>query len=403
MSSATTPANTPQSLPTVTVGRAGVRRLREGLCWVFRGDVQAPPPASTDGKPPTFVLAQDHRGAPLMVCLWAGQGALALRRWGPPNTPTGVEELHARLTAALALRQRVLPGVTALRLCHGEADRLPGLFVDRYAHALVVQTACSAMERLLPDVVDFLRQTVGASVVVRRDDGSARDMEALPRVSGMLHGDDPNVIYDERGVRFEANLLTGHKTGSYLDQRDNHARAGQLAHGACLDLFSCVGGFGLHMARNARLVTCVEQDPANVERLQKNAAHNQLQARVDVQQANAFDVARSLRAAKQRFDTVVLDPPALAKRAGPVENALRGYFELNRRALQLCTPGGFFFTFSCSGRVTMDLLEGVVREAAQATHRQVQLLERLHAGPDHPGLSGLPEAEYLKGMLLRVR
>jgi 23S rRNA (cytosine1962-C5)-methyltransferase len=399
MTSQTSPANAPDLLPTVTVGRAGVRRLREGLCWVYRGDIQRGP----EGGAARFVLAQDHRGAPLMVCLWASQGALALRRWGPPGTPTHLGEVKDRLHAALRLRARVLPGVTAVRLCHGEADRLPGLFVDRYANALVVQTACSAMEGLLGDVVEMLVEATGATVVVQRDDGSARDMEAMPRVAGVLRGSGSTLVYDERGVSFEADLLTGHKTGSYLDQRDNHARAGELAAGQCLDLFSCVGGFGLHMARRGELVVCVEQDPANAARLKHNASLNGLTAKVDVQEANAFDVARSLRAAKRRFETVVLDPPALAKRAGPVENALRGYFELNRRALQLCTPGGFFFTFSCSGRVTMELLEGVVREAAAATHRQVQLLERLHAGPDHPGLSGLPETEYLKGLLLRVR
>jgi 23S rRNA (cytosine1962-C5)-methyltransferase len=388
------------ALPRVAVTAAGARRLKDGLPWVFRKDLAGPP---TGDLAPGFVRVVDPGGKALAVAMWARQGPLALRRWGPATAASDRAELGRRLDAALALRRRTVPEADAARLVHGEADDLPGLFVDRYADALVVQSACAVMEALLPDVVAHLRERLAPRLVVRRDDGSARDLESLPRVAELLHGGpDPVVAFSEGPVRLAADLLHGHKTGTYLDQRDNHLLAGTLAAGRALDVFACEGGFGLHLAGRADHVTCVEQDPASVERLRANAERSGLAERITAVTGNAFDVLRDLHGRRERFDTVVLDPPALAKRSGPLPSALRGYFELNRRALQLCQPGALLFTFSCSGRVTPERLAEVVHEAATACGRRAQVLRTLGAGPDHPGLLGLPEAEYLKGLLLCV-
>ncbi|MBI5498120.1 MAG: class I SAM-dependent rRNA methyltransferase [Deltaproteobacteria bacterium] len=392
------PASTTAAPGVVTVHRRGVERLQRGAPWVFRGDVLQAPAADGD-----VVEMRDGRGKPVGVALWAERGPLALRRWGPPGSRADNETLCARLDAAMALRERALPGVTAVRLVHGEADALPGLFVDRYGDALCVQTACAAMERRLPAVVARLRAACAPALVVRRDDGSARDLEQLPRVKEILHGGPGTAArYRVGALTLEADLLHGPKTGAYLDQRDNHLLAGRVARGRCLDAFSALGGFGLQMAARAQAVICLEQEPQSVDAIRRNAAVNGLLDRVDARAANAFDALRALHDARERFDTVVVDPPALAKRAGPPEGALRGYFELNRRAIQLCRPGAFLLSFSCSGRVTVDLLEDVVLQAARATRRFPRLLARLAAGPDHPGRSGLPEAEYLKGVLLQV-
>lgn len=386
-------------LPEVAVGRRGAERLRDGQVWVFRGDVEQAPM----GLAPGFVTVRDGRGRALATALYSPAGPLALRLWGPVGAPTGPQEVARRVEAALDLRRRLLPEADGLRLVHGEADQLPGLFVDRYGEGLVVQTAAAAAEALLPDLLACLQASLSPRLVVRRDDGSARDLESLPRIAQVLSGGPrTEVEYQEGSLRLEADLLRGHKTGAYLDQRDNHLLAGELARGRCLDLFSCEGGFGLQLARRAEHVRCVEQDQGSLERLRRNAARNALSAGVEAEAANAFDLLRALHEARARFDTVVVDPPALAKRSGPMESALSGYFELNRRALQVCKEGALLFTFSCSGRVTSELFLEVLRSAATACRKRVRVLRPLRAGPDHPGLLGLPEADYLKGLLLSI-
>lgn len=388
----------PPSNPVAVVSRAGADRLRHGLPWVFRKDLREPP-----AGPAPLVDVVDERRNPVARALWAPMGAVALRRWGAPGTPLDDDQLRSRLAQALALRSALAPGADACRLVHGEADDLPGLFVDAYGEGLVVQTACSAMEGLLPRVVALLQPLRPSRLVVRRDDGSARDMEALPRVAEVLAGGpQTRVRFHEGSVTLEADLLRGHKTGAYLDQRENHALAGTLARGRCLDLFSAEGGFALPLARGADHVIAVDQDPASAAQLEANAALNGVSGKINARAANAFDAVRELDEAGQRFDVVVVDPPALAKRAGAVDSALRGYFELNRRAFRLCAPGAWMLTFSCSGRVTADVLEDVVHKAAVQSRRRAQVVQRRFAGPDHPGLLGLPETEYLKGLLLRV-
>jgi 23S rRNA (cytosine1962-C5)-methyltransferase len=345
----------------------------------------------------------DARGAAIAVGLWTGIGALALRRWGPPYAATHEHEVAVRTLRALALRQTLLPEVEAVRLIHAEADDLPGIFVDRYGKALVVQCSARAAEPLVEQVLTALQDAVQPTLVVQRNDGSMRDLEELPRVAEILRGGPSTITrFHEGDVALETDLLHGRKTGSYLDQRDNHLHMARLAMGACLDVFSHAGGFGLQMARRADHVVCVEQDPACAQQIDRNAALNGLQNRLQVMADNAFDVLRMLDESGRRFQSVVVDPPALAKRAGTLESALRGYFELNRRAIRLASHGACVMTFSCSARVTANNLLEVVQQAAADSRRTVQVLSRLHAGPDHPGLMGLPETEYLKGFLLRV-
>lgn len=387
------------ALRSVVVGRKGAVRFRDGLPFVYRADVQAGPTPDDAGP----VQVSDERGRPLGVALWGRVGAVALRRLGPPGTPVDAAEWTRRMDAAVLWRDQLFPGVAGRRLFHAEADDLPGLLCDQHGSALTVQTTCAAAEMMLPMVVPHLVKTFSPSVVVRRDDGSARDMEELPRVKEVLHGSGPTTVrYLEGKALLEVDLMEGHKTGTFLDQRDNHVLAGEVARGRALDLFSCEGGFGLQMALRAEHVVCVEQDPRSIARMKVNVALNNLGNRVDVRESNAFDQARTLDESGARFDTVVVDPPALAKRQGPLENALRGYFELNRRALRMCTPGAFMFTFSCSGRVTLPHLLDLVEQASAQCGRRAQVLRILGAGADHPGLVNMLEATYLKGLMLRV-
>ncbi|HET9451909.1 MAG TPA: RsmD family RNA methyltransferase, partial [Aggregicoccus sp.] len=327
-----------------------------------------------------------------------------LTRKGPTEEKVDEAFLRHRLEQSLArrapLRQR-----DGLRLVHGEADLLPGLFVDRYGAGLTLQTLSEGMDarkEQLAQVLLRLTCELGVTHVVCRDDSSGRDFEGLPREVRLLAGEPPaRFTYHEGKNRFEVDLLGDMKTGAFLDQVDNHLRAGELGRGEALDLFSYHGGFALALARSCTSVLAVEQDPKAAERIAHNARENAL-ANVQVENGNAFDVLRNFSQGERRFDTVVLDPPGLAKRREGLGTALRAYHELNLRAFKCVRPEGLLVTCSCSGKLGREAFEELVLSAAADARRSVQILERRGAGLDHPVLGGLPESEYLKALYLRV-
>jgi 23S rRNA (cytosine1962-C5)-methyltransferase len=342
----------------------------------------------------------DARGKVLGSALFAPEPAPIALRVFARGVEVDLDEalLRERLRRAAARRG----GLAACRVVHGEADLLPGLFVDRYGDAAVVQTAAAAMDRREGTIARLLVEVLGVRTVVARDDGSARDHDGLPRRKGVLLGDGPTrVTYQEGEVRFEADLLEDHKTGAFLDQRDNHVRAGDLARGEALDCFSYHGGFALQLARRAASVVAVEEAPAAAARITANARLNGL-ANVEVRNADAFAELRGFEAAGRKFDVVVVDPPALAKRKGPIEAALRAYKELNLRALRITARDGTLITCSCSGKITAGLFESMLADAARDSGREAVIEERRGAGADHPVLVGVPETEYLKCWILRV-
>jgi 23S rRNA (cytosine1962-C5)-methyltransferase len=323
------------------------------------------------------------------------------------------ELLASRIAAAIERRARLLGDeVDACRLVHGEADLLPGLFVDRYGDAATVQTACAPMDRREARIASLLGERFGFRLVVARDDGGARDFEALPRRRGVLFGEGATrVRFHDAGSLVEADLLVDGKTGGFLDQQENHARAGEYARALgggrrasdpieALDAFAYHGGFALAIARAGARVMALDESAVAVERMRANAALNGVEILAAV--GNAFDELRRFESEDRRFDLVVVDPPALAKRRSALPAAERAYKELNLRALRLLRPGGVLFTCSCSGRLTPDRFAAVVESAARDVGRPVQLLERRGAGRDHPPLLGVPETEYLKCHVLRV-
>jgi 23S rRNA (cytosine1962-C5)-methyltransferase len=283
---------------------------------------------------------------------------------------------------------------------HGEADLLPGLIVDRYADVAVLQTAARAMDTRENQIAELLKELLSVRMVVARDDGSARDFESLPRRKGVLWGEGPTrVQYTDAGSRVEVDVLEDGKTGGFLDQLGNHERARQLARGRGLDAFTYHGGFALALARGGcSSVLALDESAQAVTRARQNVARNQLP--VEVEQANAFDRLRSLEAEGQRFDTIVIDPPALTKRKGAGQD--RAYKELNLRGLRLLAPGGILITCSCSGKLPAWQFGEILEAAARDVGRPVQLLERRGAGADHPTLVGVPETEYLKCWILRA-
>ena len=355
----------------------------------------------------------DERGRFLGVALWAPAPApIALRFYSRTAATRWDNVWPAALERSIARRG----GATVCRLVHGEADGLPGLFVDRYEDVAVIQTATGALDRREGAIAAALAARLPLRLIAVRDDGSARDHESLPRRKGVIvGGGSTRVTYGEGKARFTVDVLEDAKTGGFLDQSANHARAGELARGQALDAFSYHGGFALALAGKAEHVVALEEDPQAAARIGENAVASGL-ANVEVRTTDAFAELRRFEREGRRFDIVVVDPPALAKRkagsagapgpqrsGAPSNDALRAYKELNLRAFRITASDGWLVSCSCSGRVTAALFEEMLTDAARDAGREALVVERRGAGPDHPVLLGLPETEYLKCFVLRVR
>ena len=391
------------------VSARGATRIRAGAPWVFRTElVRGPDTDARDGGP-AVVTVEDPRGKRLGTATWGARGPIALRVLDrePGAAPRALPQLVAeRLEPALAARLAMNLPRDAYRVVHAESDRLPGLIVDRYADAVVVQTTSAAMHAVRDEVVEVIRARLQPRVMVVRDDGSARDFEELPRFAGLVAGRDARVTYRLGDNRLEADLLTDGKTGGFLDQADNQAAIAALAPpGArALDAFTFHGGFALALARRGGAVLALDENPAAVERAAANARRNGLD-NMTVERANAFDRLRALEAARATFDVVVVDPPALAKRGGGASGlatATRAYKELVLRGARLCEPGGLLVACSCSGRMSRALWEETCVDALADAGRTAQVLSRAGAGRDHPELAGVPETGHLKAWTFRM-
>ena len=384
-------------VPSATVGPKGAARARAGHPWIFRADVASPPTGAPSGAE---VRVLDARGNFVARAFWAERSPIALRVLSRKDEPLDEELLAGRLRSALLRRRRMFPGADAFRLAHGEADLLPGYFVDVYGDLAAVQHLAEWAEARREQLARLLVELTSVRAVVARDDGSSRDFEGLPRRAELLFGKSPAVArYHEGQIELGVDLLADHKTGGYLDQTENHLRAGELARGQALDAFCYHGGFALQLARTCDEVLAVDQDARAIEKTRENAARNGLR-NLEALAANAIEQLRTFDKEGRKFDTIVLDPPAFAKRKEGVEGALRAYREINYRALRLLRPGGLLVTCSCSGKVTPDLFNEVVVFAAQEAKRPLQILEKRGAGRDHPPLAGVPETEYLKAWFL---
>jgi len=377
---------------TVLVSQKGAARARAGHPWIFRGDVASAPEGLASGAE---VRIADARGNFIARAFWAVKSPIALRILSRTDSALDDELLATRLRRALERRRAMLPKANAFRLLHGESDLLPGYFVDWYDGVAAVQHLSEWAEARRDELARMVKELTKARAVVARDDGSSRDFEGLPRRAELLLGASARAEYAEGEVRLSVDLLADHKTGGYLDQAENHLRAGELARGEALDAFCYHGGFALQLARKATRVVAIDQDAEAVARTRENAAKNDL-ANVEARAQNAVEALRAFDKEGRKFDTIVLDPPAFAKRKEGVEGALRAYREINYRAVRLLAPGGLLVTCCCSGRVTGEMFGEVVAWASQEAKRPLQVLEKRGAGRDHPPLLGVPETEYLK-------
>jgi len=381
-----------------TVSQRGAQRWARGHPWIFKSDVRKRPSA-----PAGAVRVRDDRGRWLGTALWSPSSEISLRLLDPdPDVKLDGHWWHARLSRAVARRGEISALTTAYRLIHAEGDGLPALICDRYDRWLVVQILSAGLEVFRDMIVEALVRLTSAEGILARNDVPLRSREGLVRETVLLHGDVPReIIINEHGVRYAAAPWTGQKTGAFLDQRENRVLTGTLARGRALDCFSYHGSFALHLARRADHVVAIDSSADALARARENAALNGF-SNVECVEANAFDYLRDRDRAGERFETIVLDPPAFAKTRDALEAALRGYHEINLRAMRLLAPGGNLYTASCSFHLTRPLFLEMIERAAEDSGRRLVLRQVLGQPADHPEVLTIPETGYLKGAILQA-
>lgn len=380
-----------------TVTQRGADRWARGHPWIFRSDVRKRPTV-----PPGAVRVRDDRGRWLGVALWSPASEISLRLLDS-SADAVVDERwwHERVAHAVARRSGLDASTNAYRVVHAEGDGLPALICDRYDRWLVVQLLSAGVEAFREPIVESLTRVTGAEGVLARNDVPLRSREDLPRETVLLRGDVPReILVMEHGVRYTAAPWTGQKTGAFLDQRENRALLGGLARGRALDCFSYHGSFALHLARRADHVVAVDSSAEAIGRAQANFGLNNF-SNGEFVEANAFDYLRDRDRAGDRFDTIALDPPAFAKTRSALEAALRGYHEINLRAMRLLAPGGILYTASCSFHLTRSLFLEMIERAAADSGRRLVLRQVLGQPADHPEILTIPETGYLKGAIIQ--
>src|SRR5215212_1790885 len=382
----------------VTITRRGAERVRGGHLWVYRSDVRD----AGEGLGGSVVSVRDDRGRAVGRAFYSSRSEIALRLLTTREEEIGREWWRARLRAAAARRAGLEQDADAFRLVYSEGDLLPSIIVDRYADALVLQTLSQGSEALKATLVELLVEEFSPRSVVERNDVRVRALEGLPTQAGVLYGEEPGELeVAQHGVRFRVAPLGGQKTGAFLDQRENHLAARRYARGRALDCFTFNGGFALSIAGVCESVTGLDISAEAVATSRRNAELNGV-ANVEFREANVFDALHEMESAGERFDTVVLDPPAFAKNRASVAAAARGYKEINLRALKMLAAGGHLVTCTCSYHMTEPLFLEVLAEAARDARRRVQIVERRTQAHDLPVLPGVPETLYLKCVVARV-
>ncbi len=383
----------------VKISSRGAQRIKDGHVWVYRSDV-----AAADGVTPGAVVQVcDERGKFLGMAFYSSASQIAIRMISREVVQGVNGLLRERVRAAIAYRERFVRDTDAYRVVFSEADFLPGLIVDRYNDVLSFQvlTQATDAEPVRETVLAELTEQLHPAAIAERVDGKIRELEQLPeRSSGLVQGDKGNTVFSMNGVRFHYDVREGQNTGAFLDQRENYAAAAQYARGEALDVFCYQGGFALHLAQAGCKVAGIDSSLPALEVADRNAALNGRE--IEWIEGNAFDVLRDYAKAGQKYEVVVLDPPAFAKSKRDLETALRGYKELNLRALKMLRPGGILVTCSCSYHVGVAEFLGMVAEAGRDARRELRILESRTQAKDHPVLANVPETAYLKCAIFYV-
>ncbi|MFL6279074.1 MAG: class I SAM-dependent rRNA methyltransferase [Vicinamibacterales bacterium] len=383
-------------MSSVTITHRGEDRVRSGHPWIYKSDV-----AKIDAHGGDTVRVISTRGRPLGYALYSDRSEISLRFTTSDGAAPDRDFWRERLSRAIDFRAALDLNATAHRLVHGEADLLPSLIVDRYGDYLVLQALSQGMDRLMPELTALLVELVHPSGILARNDPRVRLLEGLEQRVEVLHGTVPEQIEVREGtVSYIVDPYHGQKTGLFLDQRENRFAAAKYARGRLLDAFSYNGGFALALAPHCDEVIAIDISEDAVARIRINAERNGL-SRVQARAMNVFDELRELERRGERFDTIVLDPPAFAKNKASVAKALSGYKEINLRALKILAPGGFLITSSCSYNVSEGAFADLLAAAAADARADVSVVEKRMQGRDHPVLITVPETFYLKCFILR--
>ena len=393
------PTSKASGLPTIKISPRGAMRLKQGHVWVYRSDI-----VSTDEVAPgSLVTVTDQRGKPFGTALYSSSSQIAIRMLARESVSDLTALIRERIGAAIAYRKAVVRDTDAYRLVFSEADLIPGLIVDRYNDLCSLQILTQAIDANLirQAVISELTEQTNPTAIIERVDPRVRELETLPpRPSGLLQGSKTSTTFTMNGVQFHYDALEGQKTGAFLDQRENYAAAAQFAHGEALDVFCYQGGFGLHLAPHCSAVTGVDSSRPALEIADQNAELNHLE--IEWIEANAFDLLKDYASSNRPYDTIVVDPPAFAKAKRDLDSALRGYKELNLRALKMLRPGGLLVTCSCSYHVGQADFLDMLASAAVDAHRTLRLIEVRGQAKDHPVLQSVPETSYLKCVIASV-
>lgn len=383
----------------LTVSRRGAKRIRNGHLWVYRSDLIGEADASAGGA---VVRVLDETGNFVGQAFYSDRSEIALRFLTTHDETIDRAWWRARLRECFQRRAAIAQEANSYRVIFSEGDLLPSVILDVYDQVFVLQTLSQGSEAIKPLLVELLTEDFAPRAIIERNDVRVRELEGLELQSGVLFGEPPaDLVMDQHGIRFLVSPLSGQKTGAFLDQRENYRAARRMAHGRALDCFTFNGGFALHLAGACDSVLAYDISADAVAAARQNAALNEIQ-NVEFREANVFDALRELESAGERFDTVVLDPPAFAKNRRSIAKAARGYKEINLRALKLLEPGGVLVTCSCSYHISEDVFLEMVTNAAVDARRRLQIVEKRTQASDHPILAGMPETHYLKCIIARV-
>ena len=376
--------------------------------WIFEGSVER-----LDGRarPGDTVDVVDANGRTLARAAWSPKSQIRARVWTFDSEETIDDAFFKRRVAAAVARREAMPtlrGQDGMRLIHGESDGLPGVIADRYGDTICLQLTAAGPDKWRKAIVGALAKATGIARIYERSDSDVRGLEGLEPVTGWVHGEAPGgpLSIDENGVRHGVDVVGGHKTGFYLDQRDNRLLTRALAAGrSVLNCFCYTGGFSLQaLAGGAASVLSIDSSGPALAGARANLALNpQLDAgRAEWLEADVFEALRTFRKEGRKFDLIVLDPPKFAPSAAHAERAARAYKDINLLGFRLLNPGGYLLTYSCSGGIGLELFQKIVAAAAVDVGRDARILQRLSAGPDHPVALHFPEGEYLKGLLVQA-
>ena len=387
-------------MKTVKVNKRGAVRIRQGHLWIYRSDVVA-----VDAEGGSVVSVVDEAGNFVGQALFSNLSQIALRFLTLSKEEIDQAWWHRRIKVSVE-RRNVPSDTDAYRLVYSEGDLLPSLIVDRYADVLVLQTLSQGTDAVKSLLTEILVEEFSPRAIIERNDAKVRQLEGLPMIAGTLYGTAPEEFEIlQHGLKFVVAPGGGQKTGSFLDQRENRLAARAAAQttnrGRALDCFTFNGAFALHLASVCERVEAIDISGEAVAAAKRNAKINELN-NVEFREANVFDALRDMESSGERFDTIVLDPPAFAKNRASLKSAIRGYKEINLRALKLLNPGGVLITCSCSYHVSEDLFLEIIAAAAIDARSRVQIVEKRIQASDHPILVGMPETYYLKCVIARV-